>query len=116
MNVASDCGRTKENYEQLSELVHSMGSRGLKVLVFPCNQFGEQEPGTNEEIQQFLKETYPKSLEQLIFFTKGDVNGDETRPIYQYLKPIVANSDGTTDIQWNFGKSFLCFLVEVRYK
>lgn len=72
-------------------------------MAFPCNQFGAQEPGTHEEILEFVKKYDERMAEKLIFFEKADVNGANAREVYSYLKPIAPNDDGTTDIRWNFG-------------
>lgn len=82
------------------------GKRGLKVLAFPCNQFGGQEPGTHEEILKFVDTFFPH--DKFTWFQKGDVNGKKTREIYSFLKRELPNSDGTSDIRWNFAK----FLVD----
>jgi glutathione peroxidase-family protein len=76
----------------------------LKILAFPCNQFGGQEPGTNDEILEFVKRYDADMAKKLIFFDKADVNGANTREVYSFIKPLATNSDGTTDIRWNFGK------------
>jgi len=82
------------------------GERGLKVLAFPCNQFGGQEPGTHEEILKFVDGFFPH--EKVTWFKKGDVNGGNTREVYSFLKRDLPNADGTSDIRWNFAK----FLVD----
>lgn len=81
------------------------GARGLRVLAFPCNQFGGQEPGTSEQIQEFVAKYDPKMTEKLVFFEKADVNGAKAREVYSFLKSKCPNSDGTVDIRWNFGTS-----------
>jgi glutathione peroxidase len=93
------------NYIQLPKLVDEYGARGFKVLAFPCNQFGGQEPGTHEEILEFVKQYDPKMSEKLHFFEKADVNGANAREVYSFIKPKAPNSDGTLDIRWNFGKN-----------
>ncbi|KAK1618711.1 hypothetical protein QYE76_024228 [Lolium multiflorum] len=104
VNVASQCGLTNSNYTELSQLYEKYKDQGFEILAFPCNQFGGQEPGTNEEIVQFactrFKAEYP-------IFDKVDVNGDNVAPIYKFLK----NSKGSLfgdNIKWNFSK----FLVD----
>uniref|UniRef100_A0A7S2PTG3 Glutathione peroxidase n=1 Tax=Leptocylindrus danicus TaxID=163516 RepID=A0A7S2PTG3_9STRA len=83
------------------------GSRGLKVLAFPCNQFGKQEPGTNEEILKFSEKFGAR--EKFVWFTKGDVNGANAREVFTFLKDKIAFRDGTKGpVLWNFGK----FLVD----
>jgi len=86
--------------------VDEYGERGLKVLAFPCNQFGGQEPGTHEEILQFVDTSFPH--DKLTWFKKGDVNGAGTREVFSFLKRELPNTDGTSDIRWNFAK----FLVD----
>jgi len=97
---------TKQNYTELPQLVDEYGSRGFKVLAFPCNQFGGQEPGTHEEIKQFVDKFFPH--DKLSWFAKGDVNGAKTREVFSFLKRELPNSDGTSDVRWNFAK----FLVD----
>lgn len=103
VNVASKWGLTKQNYQELPQLSDEYSSNGLKILAFPCNQFGLQEPGTNEEILEFVKRFDPDMAEKLIFFDKADVNGANAREVYNYIKPLAPNEDDTTDIRWNFG-------------
>lgn len=102
VNVASKWGLTKKNYTQLPKLVDKYGPRGFKVLAFPCNQFGGQEPGTNEQILAFVEKF--DAREKLEFFEKGDVNGKGTREVFSFLKREL----GQEDIRWNFAK----FLVD----
>lgn len=97
---------TKQNYTELPQLVDKYGERGLKVLAFPCNQFGGQEPGTNEEILKFVDGFFPH--EKVTWFAKGDVNGGKTRKVFSFLKRELPNHDGTSDVRWNFAK----FLVD----
>jgi len=82
---------------------------GLKVLAFPCNQFGAQEPGTNEEILSFVEDNFQAS-KKFIWFEKDDVNGDNTRSSFSFLKKELP-TDGTSnpvleteDVSWNFAK------------
>ena len=75
------------------------------MLAFPCNQFGKQEPGTNEEILQFAKSKYDATFPM---FAKVEVNGEGAAPVYAFLKDAAPNEDGSTDIKWNFTK----FLVD----
>ncbi|KAL3833503.1 hypothetical protein ACJIZ3_008239 [Penstemon smallii] len=104
VNVASQCGLTTSNYTELAQLYEKYKNQGLEILAFPCNQFGSQEPGTNEEIQQFactrFKAEYP-------IFDKVEVNGSNTAPIYKYLKSAKGSLFGD-NIKWNFAK----FLVD----
>ncbi|CAA2955834.1 probable phospholipid hydroperoxide glutathione peroxidase [Olea europaea var. sylvestris] len=104
VNVASMCGLANSNYTELSEIYQKHKDQGLEILAFPCNQFGSQEPGTNEEIREFVctrfKAEYP-------VFDKVDVNGSNASPIYKYLKSSKGGIFGDS-IKWNFSK----FLVD----
>jgi len=103
VNTASKCGFTPQ-YTQLQELYDEYGKDGLEILAFPCNQFGEQEQGTNDEIQSFCQlnfgVTFPVNQ-------KIDVNGENEHPLYTYLKSEKKGLLGK-DIKWNFTK----FLVD----
>ena len=77
--------------------------RGLKILAFPCNQFGGQEPGTHEEILEFTRTIDPDMPEKLIFFEKAEVNGANAREVFGFLKQALPSEDGTGGIRWNFG-------------
>lgn len=100
---------TKANYVQLSQLFDEYGSRGFKILAFPCNQFGGQEPGTNDEIMDFVEGKFGAGTkDKFTWFEKGHVNGKETREVYSFLKRRLPWDDGTTDVRWNFVK----FLVD----
>lgn len=100
VNVASKCGLTPQ-YEGLERLQERYQDRGFSVLGFPCNQFGSQEPGTPEEIQQFCSTTYGVSFP---LFEKIDVNGEGRHPIYQELTAVRDVEGQAGDIQWNFEK------------
>ncbi|KAK2452852.1 glutathione peroxidase [Trifolium repens] len=104
VNVASRCGLTSSNYTELSHLYDNFKSRGLEVLAFPCNQFGMQEPGSNEEIKQFA---CTKFKAEFPIFDKVDVNGPFTAPVYQFLKSSSGGFFGDL-IKWNFEK----FLID----
>lgn len=82
------------------------GNRGLKILAFPCNQFGGQEPGTPDQIKEFVQKYDPDMLEKLTFFEKKDVNGANAREVFSFLKQELPADDGTTDVRWNFSKCF----------
>ena len=100
VNVASNCGYTKNNYAELVELDEAYGeSKGLKILAFPCNQFGGQEPGNNNEICTFVS----KKNVKFDMFAKIDVNGSKAHPLFVYLK---RKQGGTLvdAIKWNFTK------------
>lgn len=107
VNVASKWGLTKREYTQLGKLADEFGDRGLKILAFPCNQFGGQEPGTPEEIMATASK-FGAGPEKLVFFEKGDVNGKNSREVFAYLKERLPFDDGTTNVIWNFGK----FLID----
>lgn len=96
VNVASKCGFTKQ-YEGLQNLHKKYADQGLVIIGFPCNQFGEQEPGTDAEIKEFCESNYGV---EFLMSTKVDVNGDNAHPIFKYL---VENSE-TDQIHWNFAK------------
>ncbi|OWZ02959.1 Phospholipid hydroperoxide glutathione peroxidase, partial [Phytophthora megakarya] len=103
VNVSSKCGLTPTNYPELQQLYTKYKDEGLVVLGFPCNQFKSQEPGTHEEIIEFVKQyevTFP-------LFEKHDVNGSNARPIFTYLKAKLPGTFGNY-IKWNFTK----FLVD----
>ncbi|XP_065161843.1 uncharacterized protein [Atheta coriaria] len=100
VNVASQCGYTKNNYAELQELYDEYGeSKGLRILAFPCNQFGGQESGNNEEICQFVA----KKNVKFDMFDKIDVNGGDAHPLYTYLKHKQGGILGDF-IKWNFTK------------
>ncbi len=104
VNVASGCGFTPQ-YAGLEALWKKYGKRGLVVLGFPCNQFGGQEPGDEAAISEFCSLTYDVSFPM---FAKVDVNGDNTHPIFAFLKAGARGVLGTEGIKWNFTK----FLVD----
>ncbi len=100
VNVASKCGFTPQ-YEGLEKLYKQYHERGLAILAFPCNQFGAQEPGNNEDIQDFCKMSYGVSFPVM---AKIDVNGKAAAPVYQFLKESCPGILGTEAIKWNFTK------------
>lgn len=104
VNVASKCGFTPQ-YSGLEELYRRHRDRGLAVLGFPCDQFGHQEPGNEEEIRNFCSLTYQVSFPM---FAKIEVNGDRTHPLYRVLKSAQKGLLGSEAIKWNFTK----FLVD----
>lgn len=103
VNVASKWGLTKANYVQFSKLYDEYNARGLKILAFPCNQFGGQEPGTSAEILEFVESKFG-AKDKFTWFEKGHVNGKDTREVYSFLKQKLPAEDKTTDIRWNFAK------------
>jgi len=102
VNVASKWGFTKKNYAQLNDLHDHYSEKGLRILAFPCNQFGGQEAGTNDEICKFTNQLGVK----FDVFSKLEVNGDKAHPLFHYLQNhqtgLLSNA-----IKWNFSK-FLC--------
>ncbi|MCS7089236.1 MAG: glutathione peroxidase [Verrucomicrobiota bacterium] len=98
VNVASRCGFTPQ-YEALEQIYRKYRDRGFVVLGFPCNQFGNQEPGTNEEIKDFCTSKYGVSFP---LFSKIEVNGPNRHPLYQWLAGPQSPVAG--DIKWNFTK------------
>jgi len=100
VNVASKCGNTPQ-YAALEALQKKYEGKGFTVIGFPCNQFGGQEPGTAEEIQQFCSTTYGVTFPMM---EKIDVNGPSRHPIYQALTPLKDAAGQTGDIHWNFEK------------
>ena len=99
VNVASACGLTPQ-YEQLENLHEKYSEKGLAVLGFPCNQFGKQEPGTEEEIAEFCK-SYDVKFD---LFKKIDVNGDKADPFYKHITGVKAGPKGAGKVDWNFEK------------
>jgi glutathione peroxidase len=118
VNTATHCGLTPQ-YEQLEALYRKYSSRGFELLDFPCNQFKEQAPGTDEEINQFCQLNYDTTFPR---FARVDVNGDQAAPLFVFLKNQVDETDdadapafrervkaltpfgGPKDIKWNFSK------------
>jgi glutathione peroxidase len=102
VNVASYCGYTKQ-YAGLEKIYKDYKDKGFEILAFPCNQFGEQEPGTNEEIKNFCSSKFDVSFK---LFDKVDVNGKNQSPLYS----ILTNNEvtGKSEIKWNFEK----FLID----
>ena len=104
VNTASQCGFTRQ-YAGLEELYRKYRDRGLVVLGFPCNQFGAQEPGDEEEIKSFCSLTYDVDFPMM---RKIDVNGPKAHPLYAYLKSAKKGLLGSEGIKWNFTK----FLID----
>jgi glutathione peroxidase len=100
VNVASKCGLTPQ-YTGLEELHEKYAARGFAVLGFPCNQFGEQEPGSPEEIATFCSTTYGVTFPM---FEKIDVNGTGRHPIYGELTQVADDKGEAGDVTWNFEK------------
>jgi len=100
VNTASACGFTPQ-YAGLEDLYKKYKDKGLEVLAFPCNQFGKQEKGDNTEIKQFCDLNFNISFE---LFSKIDVNGDNTHPLFEHLKSEAPGILGSKGIKWNFTK------------
>lgn len=100
VNVASRCGLTPQ-YTGLEALQQRFGGDGFTVLGAPCNQFGEQEPGSAEEIQTFCSTTYGTSFPMV---EKLDVNGEARHPLYSQLVDTPDAEGAAGDVQWNFEK------------
>ncbi len=103
VNTASQCGNTPQ-YKGLQELYAKYHDRGFEVLAFPCNQFGHQEPGSDEEIKSFCELNYGVEFP---LFSKIEVNGNDAHPLYKLLKSEKTGLLGDS-IKWNFTK----FLVD----
>ena len=103
VNTASKCGFTPQ-YDGLEKLHETYEDRGFSVLGFPCDQFGHQEPGGDEEIATFCKKNYGVTFPM---FSKVEVNGDKAHPVYKFLRKAKGGLLGSR-IKWNFTK----FLVD----
>jgi len=95
-----------KNYTEIPQLIDEFGERGFKVLAFPSNQFANQEPGSRDDIFNFVDKYFPH--EKATWFEKGHVNGEKTREVFSFLKRELPAKDGTSDIEWNFVK----FLID----
>ncbi len=95
VNTASECGYTKQ-YEDLQKLYNLYKDYGFSILGFPSNEFGAQEPGTDEEIKAFVTEKFGVTFPM---FSKTKANGEDAHPLYQYLKETYPE-----DVKWNFEK------------
>ena len=104
VNVASKCGLTPQ-YEQLQALHKTYADQGLSVVGFPCNQFGGQEPGSAEDIQEFCATKYSVEFDMM---AKIDVNGDGACDLYKHLTTLETEPQAAGDIGWNFEK----FLID----
>jgi len=104
VNVASKCGLTPQ-YAGLQRLYDQFSSRGFTVAGFPCNQFGQQEPGTPGEISEFCSVNYGVTFP---LFAKIDVNGPDRHPLYAALTAVPDAKGEAGDIEWNFEK----FLID----
>ncbi len=103
VNVASKCGLTPQ-YTKLQEIFDKYKDKGFVVLGFPCNQFGTQEPGSNEEIQKFCSSKYKVTFD---LFDKVEVNGSGAAPLYKQLTALDTKPKGAGVVKWNFEKFVL---------
>jgi len=103
VNTASKCGLTPQ-FKELEELYQKYKNEGFEILGFPCNQFANQESGSNEEIQEFCQINYGVTF---TMFEKIEVNGENAHPLYKYLKDEKSSLLGK-EIKWNFAK----FLID----
>ena len=104
VNTASKCGFTPQ-YKGLEQIFREFRGKGLVVLGFPCDQFGHQEPGDDNEIKQFCSLNYDVTFPM---FSKVDVNGDHAHPLFTHLKNEAPGLLGSRGIKWNFTK----FLID----
>ena len=104
VNVASRCGLTPQ-YKGLQELYSKYSNKDFEILAFPCNQFGAQEPGSNEEIKEFCDINFNVSFK---IFDKINVNGSSASPLFKHLKNKAKGVMGSEAIKWNFTK----FLID----
>jgi glutathione peroxidase len=109
VNVAGKCGFTPQ-YAGLEQLYRRYRDKGFSVLGFPCDQFGHQEPGTEEEIKAFCSLTYDVTFPM---FAKIRVNGEDVHPLYGYLKKAQPGLFGSEAIKWNFTKFLVAGTGEV---
>lgn len=100
VNTASQCGFTPQ-YQELEQLHQQYHSKGLEILAFPCNQFGGQEPGTDQDIAQFCELNFGVTFPVM---SKIQVNGPEAEPLFEYLKDQARGVLKTRAIKWNFTK------------
>ena len=104
VNVASRCGLTPQ-YKGLQEIYSKYSDKDFEILAFPCNQFGAQEPGSNEEIKEFCDINFNVSFK---IFDKINVNGSSASPLFKHLKNEAKGVMGSEAIKWNFTK----FLID----
>ncbi len=100
VNTASQCMFTSQ-YKGLEDVYRQLNGKGLEVLGFPCDQFGNQEPGNEEEIGEFCERNYGVTFP---LFAKIDVNGEHANPLFKYLKQAAPGLLGSEIIKWNFTK------------
>jgi glutathione peroxidase len=100
VNTASKCGFTPQ-YEELEQLYQEYRDQKFVILGFPCNQFGNQEPGSEEDISEFCQVNYGVTFPM---FAKVDVNGEDAHPLFDYLKENAKGLLGSKAVKWNFTK------------
>uniref|UniRef100_A0A0B7BSX4 Glutathione peroxidase n=1 Tax=Arion vulgaris TaxID=1028688 RepID=A0A0B7BSX4_9EUPU len=100
VNVACKCGLTTTNYTQLQDMHAKYAEKGLSILAFPSNEFAGQEPGSNEDIKKFVKDSFGVQFD---LFSKIEVNGKNAHPLFKYLKKEQKGTLGDF-VKWNFSK------------
>jgi glutathione peroxidase len=100
VNVASQCGNTPQ-YKGLETLYRKYKEKGFAILGFPANNFGQQEPGSNEEIRAFCQTTYDVTFDM---FSKISVKGSDQDPLYRFITSPETNPEFSGDVRWNFQK------------
>ena len=100
VNVASTCGFTPQ-YNCLQDLYEKYSKDGFEVLAFPCNQFGSQEKGSEQDIKEFCTNNYAVTFP---IFSKVEINGNKAEPLFKFLKQQIKGFMGTESVKWNFSK------------
>ena len=100
VNVASICGFTPQ-YKGLQDLYEKYSKDGFEVLAFPCNQFGSQEKGSEQDIKEFCTNNYAVTFP---IFSKVEINGNKAEPLFKFLKQQIKGFMGTESVKWNFSK------------
>ena len=100
VNVASTCGFTPQ-YKRLQDLYEKYSKDGFEVLAFPCNQFGSQEKGSEQDIKEFCTKNYAVTFP---IFSKVEINGNKAEPLFKFLKQQIKGFMGTESVKWNFSK------------
>ena len=103
VNVASRCGMTPQ-YKDLQAMHEELAQQGVAILGFPCNQFGKQEPGSEDEIKAFCSKNYGVTFDM---FAKVDVNGDDAHELFKHLTALDVGPVGKGSVKWNFEKFIL---------
>ena len=100
VNVSSTCGFTPQ-YKGLQDLYEKYSNDGFEVLAFPCNQFGSQEKGSEQDIKEFCTKNYAVTFP---IFSKVEINGNKAEPLFKFLKQQIKGFMGTESVKWNFSK------------